>query len=75
MRRAPKLGQLYDLLYLRGEVAIDDLYQGLFDREPPPDAQARLGPYVARLNKKLRPHGLIVRPGSQHKRTYAMQRL
>lgn len=66
--------KLYAALLDQGDVAIDLLYRTLFDREPPKDAQQRLGPYIVKLNRRLAEHGLIVRPG-RIKRTYSLQQL
>jgi hypothetical protein len=66
--------KLYEALAGKGDVSIDTLYRILFDREPPKDAQQRLGPSIVRLNRRLAASRLVVRPGKM-KRTYTLQQL
>jgi hypothetical protein len=66
--------RLYDALAGNGDVDIDVLFRTLFDREPPKDAQQRLGPYIVKLNRRLAAGNLVVRPG-RLKRTYSLQQL
>lgn len=67
--------KLYDLLFGNGEVEIDRIYRELFDRDAPKDAQQKIGPYIVKLNRRLAPQGLVVRPGVRLKRTYSLQKL
>lgn len=66
--------KLFDALATGGDVAIEDLYRLLLEREPPKDAQQRLGPYIVKLNRRLAAQNLVVRPG-RIKRTYSLQQL
>ena len=73
----PKLEALYGFLRGKGDVAILDIYTSLVDpREGKPlrEAQQYLGPYITKLNRRLREHKQIVRPG-RLKGTYCLQAL
>jgi len=71
MTLPPALSKLYSALVGRGDVPIDDLYRLMFERDPPKDAQQRLGSYIVKLNRRLVAKGLAVKPG-QIKRTYRL---
>ncbi len=56
--------QLYDLLFGRGEVLVADIYAAMGGPAAPTYTQAQwLGPYITRLNRRLRGEGLRVEPG------------
>lgn len=73
----PKLKALHDSLLGEGDVPILDIYAnvaGAADGRapdsvvtPPPrplrEAQQYLGAYITQLNRRLREHGQVVRPG------------
>lgn len=78
MKLARRQQELYDLLLSRGDVAIDTLYDCMGGPEGRSTltrgrsyAQAWLGGYVTRLNRKLAGHDLKVEPGDL-KRTYRL---
>ena len=70
----PKREQdLYDLLVGQGDVHIAALYEamgGPEDRDPP-YRQQWLGPYISRLNRRLKNLKMRVRPG-QARETYCL---
>jgi len=80
---SPRLDQLYRFLLGKGDVPVVDLYAsmmpGLKDARERGErrfggtlyAQAWIGAYIARLNKRLAAHGLRVEPGLV-KRTYRL---
>ncbi len=73
----PKLKQLYELLNGEGEVEILDIFNALVgadEDKPQRQAQQYLGPYITKLNRRLREHGAVVRPG-RLKGTYSLQSL
>lgn len=70
----PAQGKLFAALEGKGDVAIELLFRTIFDRDPPKDAQQRLGPYIVKLNRRLVERQLVVRPG-RIKRTYSLQQL
>lgn len=72
----PKLGQLHDFLAGKGDVDILDIYASVIGTEEVPlrSAQQYLGPYITKLNRRLREHKQVVRPGRM-KGTYCLQAL
>lgn len=70
----PKLHKLHAFLFEKGDVAIEDIYREVLSPQVPPlrEAQQQLGPYVTRLNRRLRAHKQAVRPG-RIKGTYVLQ--
>jgi hypothetical protein len=71
----PRQRALFDALQGRGDVDIDTLF-GVVNgpRHLYPTHKGRqqyLGTYFTHLNRRLRPHGLTVRPG-ERKRTYRL---
>lgn len=69
---------LYAALEGKGEVPIVDLFDAIFSDEPEVGprggnrhAQQWLGPYITRLNRRLKTAGLAVKPG-RRKGTYAL---
>lgn len=73
----PKLNALYAFLDGKGDVDILDIYTTLIDPrdgKPLREAQQYLGPYITKLNRRLREHRKIVRPG-RIKGTYTLQAL
>lgn len=72
----PKLKELYDFLSGRGDVNILEIYNGVFSSQQlqQREAQQYLGPYITKLNRRLREHRRIVRPG-RLKGTYTLARL
>jgi hypothetical protein len=70
----PKLGELYRLLDGKGDVDILEIYTSIVDpREGKPlrEAQQYLGPYITKLNRRLREHRKAVKPG-RIKGTYCL---
>lgn len=69
----PKLRALYDFLQGKGDVDILDIYRNVVDPQERPlrEAQQYLGPYITKLNRRLREFGLAVKPG-RLKGTYAL---
>lgn len=63
----PKQQQLYDLLKGNGDVRILDMHACVYgetaDARELRNAQQRLGPHITRINRRLRGHGQVVRPG------------
>ncbi len=56
--------QLNDLLFGRGEVLVTDIYVAMGGPPEPSYTKAQwLGPYITRLNRRLRGEGLKVEPG------------
>ncbi len=56
--------KLYDLLFGQGDVLIDDLYASMGGPADATYTKAQwLGPYITRLNRRLRGEGLKVEPG------------
>jgi hypothetical protein len=76
LKLSKQLGALYARLEGRGDVPIGELCMilGLDPGATSRTTQQVVGPYVVRLNRKLREHDLIVVPG-QLKRTYALTRI
>lgn len=75
--KLPKqLGRLYAMLERGDDVPIATLCQGLgFEiGANSRSTQQIVGPYVVRLNHKLREHDLVVTPG-RLKRTYTLARI
>lgn len=72
----PKLKQLHDFLAGKGDVDILEIYTTLFDQRETPlrTAQQYLGPYITKLNRRLREHKKVVRPG-RLKGTYCLCKL
>lgn len=73
----PKLAVLYDALNGRGEVPIPTLYAAVFNPgtagDGRRDQQQWLGPYITKLNRRIKAQRLAVKPG-QRKGTYALVR-
>lgn len=69
----PKLHELYNFLTGKGDVDILDIYRNVVDPQERPlrEAQQYLGPYITKLNRRLREHGQIVKPG-RLKGTYCL---
>ena len=69
----PKLKELHDFLKGKGDVAILDIYRNVVSAEELPQraAQQYLGPYITKLNRRLREHKQAVRPG-RIKGTYVL---
>lgn len=70
----PRMLDLYRLLRLDRDTPISVLHERYLGRRPPAntrDAQREVTSYVNRLNDRLAPHGLRVRPGVQ-RRTYRL---
>ena len=65
--RFPRQGEaLFNALKGQGDVAIADLFHAVYpDRElgEKRDMQARLGPFITRLNRRLKGEKQVVRPG------------
>lgn len=72
----PKLKELHDFLKGKGDVAILEIYRNVVSpRElPQREAQQYLGPYITKLNRRLREHRQVVRPG-RIKGTYVLAAL
>lgn len=72
----PKLRQLYDFLDDKGDVDIHEVYASVFGDADKPlrETQQYLGPYITKLNRRLREHGQAVRPG-RLKGTYCLVKL
>ncbi len=72
----PKLRKLHDFMQGKGDVDILEIYRDVVSGDVPPlrDAQQQLGPYITRLNRRLREHRQAVRPG-RIKGTYALTTL
>lgn len=72
----PRLLDLYNALDGKGDVAIESIYETVVGPPPRPlrEAQQYLGPYITKLNRRLREHGLIVKPG-RLKGTYCLTSL
>lgn len=58
-----RLQQLYDALAGRGDVAWETLAEAIEANLENTPAPQWIGPYVTRLNRRLRSRGLAVRPG------------
>lgn len=69
----PKLAQLHNILTGEGEMSIEDIYRAFLnpDGKPLREAQQYLGPYISKLNRRLREHNQAVKPG-RLKGTYAL---
>lgn len=69
----PKLAELHRFLEGKGDVAILDIYTSVIDPRDKPlrEAQQYLGPYITKLNRRLRSHGQRVQPG-RIKGTYTL---
>jgi hypothetical protein len=68
----PQLQRLYDELAGRGDVSIDVLFRAVFGAtESERSKQQRLGPYITRLNRRLRASRRKVTPG-RLKGTYVL---
>lgn len=72
----PKLKELHDFLAGKGDVEILEIYRNVVGNEELPlrRAQQYLGPYVTKLNRRLREHRKVVKPG-RLKGTYVLQAL
>ena len=69
-----KLRQFYEMLRGGGDVKIVDLYVALSEKPPLPDSARMhmwLGPYVVKINRRIKKHGQAVRPG-ELRRTYRL---
>lgn len=56
--------QLYDLLFGRGDVPVADIYAAMGGPADAAYTKAQwLGPYVTRLNRRLKAEGMRVKPG------------
>lgn len=65
---------IFDALKGAGDVSIDVLFKaigGPADYEDPKRKQQWCGSYLTRINRRLRNHGLQVKPG-ERKRTYRL---
>lgn len=71
LRLGPKQRALYERLQGCGDVSIDELFEAVGGKDGR-HRQSWLGPYITRLNRRLAPHHLAVRPGDL-KRTYRLQ--
>lgn len=71
----PKLRGLYEFMCAHDgeDVAITAIFGVVIASEVPPsrEAQQQLGPYITRLNRRLREHRKAVKPG-RLKGTYAL---
>lgn len=69
----PKLKELHDFLVGKGDVEILEIYRNIVGSEELPlrRAQQYLGPYVTKLNRRLREHRQVVKPG-RLKGTYTL---
>jgi hypothetical protein len=56
--------QLYDALAGEGDVPFAVLCEAIDANLGPTASQQWLGPYVTRLNRRLKAHGLTVKPGA-----------
>lgn len=72
----PRLLELYNALDSKGDVDIIEIYETVVGPPPRPlrETQQYLGPYITKLNRRLRGHGLIVKPG-RLKGTYCLTSL
>lgn len=72
----PKLRQLHDFLAGKADTDIMDIYMNVIDPDPVPlrQAQQYLGPYITKLNRRLREHKQTVKPG-RLKGTYVLTSL
>lgn len=72
----PKLKALHNSLLGEGDVPILDIYENVAGPPPRPlrEAQQYLGAYITQLNRKLREHGQVVKPG-RLKGTYVLTTL
>lgn len=72
----PKLKELHTFLSGKGDVDILEIYTSIVDPRERPlrEAQQYLGPYITKLNRRLREHRQVVRPGRM-KGTYCLQAL
>lgn len=71
-----KLQSVYDLLAKGNAVAFADIHDAIFDNATEFDQrllQQRIGPYIARLNRRLDRYRMVVKPGVL-KGTYTLQR-
>lgn len=65
---------IFDALKGAGDVAVDALYEAIQGPEryvEYKDRQQWIGSYLTRINRRLRNHGLQVKPG-ERKRTYRL---
>lgn len=69
----PQLQKFYDELFGKGDVPWAHLFKVLGLQEGR-DLQQALGPYVVRINRRLRTQRMRVEPG-QMKKTYRLVRL
>ena len=71
----PRLRGLYDFMHEQDgeDVDIFDIYCSVISENTPAlrEAQQQLGPYITRLNRRLREHRRAVKPG-RLKGTYAL---
>lgn len=67
----PVLSRIYAALIGEGDVAIDALLHAAQIQAPEKLRQEYLGPYITRLNRRLKNHGRAVKPG-QLKGTYRL---
>lgn len=72
----PKLGELYRFLDGKGDVDILEIYTSVVEPRERPlrEAQQYLGPYITKLNRRLREHKKRVVPG-RIKGTYCLSAL
>ncbi len=72
----PRLLELYRALDGQGDVDIIKIYEIVVGPPPRPlrETQQYLGPYITKLNRRLREHGLKVKPG-RIKGTYCLTTL
>ena len=65
---------IFDALKGAGDVSVDILYEAISGPEryvEHRDRQQWIGSYLTRINRRLRAHGLRVKPG-ERKRTYRL---
>lgn len=73
-RFGPAQRRLYDTLRDAGDVHVKDVYRAVIGKRPLDTdriTQQFLGPYVTKTNRRIRPHGLAVKPG-ERKYTYRL---
>lgn len=73
----PRLKQLYALLPRDKDVPILDIYRAMFPHGTPAElryAQQYMGTHITKLNRRLRRHKEVVKPG-RLKGTYRLQAL
>lgn len=65
---------IFDALKGAGDVSVDVLYEAIAGPDRHVEHRARqqwIGSYLTRINRRLRSHGLRVKPG-ERKRTYRL---